>query len=200
MKKKIMISAIALSAVAVLTVGGTLAYFTDSDEAENVFTIGRVGGELTESEWIPGESGQNILPGDWVAKNPTVTIDQDSADVYVRFLVEFAYTDDNSSQFLESLDESKPYQIEEMEFYKLNDSGQYERVILEETGNPHEYYFIVPDSLSAGETYTLFDHVQIPHSWGNEVAGVQFAVKVKAEFVQADNFENLPESWKQLKF
>ena len=200
MKKKLMISAIAISAVAVLTVGGTLAYFTDTDETENVFTIGKVGGTLTESEWITGESGMNILPGDWVSKNPTVTIDDDSADVYVRFLVEFSYTENNTKEFLDNLDEDQPYQIEELEFYKLNDSGEYERVILQPTGNSHQYYYIVEESLSAGESYTLFDHVRIPYAWGNEVAGVQFAVKVKAEFVQKGNFNNMPDSWENLSF
>lgn len=41
-KKKLLTLAMALSMVAILVVGGTIAYFTDTDEAENVFTFGNV--------------------------------------------------------------------------------------------------------------------------------------------------------------
>ena len=39
-KKSILMAAIAVMLVAVLVVGGTLAYFTDTDKADNVFTMG----------------------------------------------------------------------------------------------------------------------------------------------------------------
>lgn len=41
-KRKILSLAMALSIVAIMAVGATLAYFTDTDEATNVFTVGNV--------------------------------------------------------------------------------------------------------------------------------------------------------------
>ena len=48
-KKSILVAAIAVMLVAALVVGGTLAYFTDTDSAKNTFTVGNVKIELLES-------------------------------------------------------------------------------------------------------------------------------------------------------
>lgn len=51
MKKKIVTVCLTVCLAAVAVVGGTLAYFTDTDEAENVFTVGNVSIDLTEPNW-----------------------------------------------------------------------------------------------------------------------------------------------------
>jgi len=61
-KKKLVTIAMALSMVAILAIGGTLAYFTSYDEASNVFTTGNVTIELTESVVAPNENG-DLVPG-----------------------------------------------------------------------------------------------------------------------------------------
>lgn len=48
-KKTILVVAIAVMLVAALVVGGTLAYFTDKDNATNTFTVGNVDIDLLES-------------------------------------------------------------------------------------------------------------------------------------------------------
>ena len=48
-KKSILMAAIAVMLVAVLVVGGTLAYFTDTKSATNTFTVGDVKIKLDES-------------------------------------------------------------------------------------------------------------------------------------------------------
>ena len=50
-KKSILVAAIAVMLVAALVVGGTLAYFTDKDNATNTFTVGNVDIELLESQY-----------------------------------------------------------------------------------------------------------------------------------------------------
>lgn len=47
-KRKIMLLAACLCMIAILAVGGTLAYFTSEDEADNVFTMGYVEIDLVE--------------------------------------------------------------------------------------------------------------------------------------------------------
>lgn len=48
-KRKIVLLASALCMVAILAIGGTLAYFTDTDSATNTFTIGNVKIDLKET-------------------------------------------------------------------------------------------------------------------------------------------------------
>lgn len=73
MKKKIMALCLAACLAAVAVVGGTLAYFTDSEEAENVFTVGNVSIKLTEPSWnADGEESDNVYPGEPLPKDPTV--------------------------------------------------------------------------------------------------------------------------------
>lgn len=57
-KRKILMLATTLCMVAILAVGGTLAYFTDTDGAVNTFTVGNIDIELIEkfpeNELMPG--------------------------------------------------------------------------------------------------------------------------------------------------
>lgn len=59
-KRKILALAMALSMVAILAVGATLAYFNDSESATNIFTVGNVDICLHEQERVP-EATDNSL-------------------------------------------------------------------------------------------------------------------------------------------
>ena len=48
MKKKILAVVLCVAMLAIAIVGGTLAYFTDTDARENVFAVGNIEIELTE--------------------------------------------------------------------------------------------------------------------------------------------------------
>lgn len=78
-KRKIMLLAACLSMIAILAVGGTLAYFMDTDVETNVFTIGNVEIDLKE------EFTQNskLMPGLDVQKKVTVA-NTGSEDAFVR--------------------------------------------------------------------------------------------------------------------
>lgn len=58
-KKTILVAAIAVMLVAALVVGGTLAYFTDTDNKTNTFTVGNVDIELLESQYHRVNAGIN---------------------------------------------------------------------------------------------------------------------------------------------
>ena len=74
-KRKILLLAAVLAMVAVLGIGGTLAYFTDEGSKTNTFTVGNVDIELTEPKWDEDGSGDapDVYPGEPLAKDPTVT-------------------------------------------------------------------------------------------------------------------------------
>ena len=69
MKKKITAIALVVCLVAVAIVGGSLAYFTDTDDATNTFTVGGVKIQLIEqqrnadsSALVPFEQNKNLMP------------------------------------------------------------------------------------------------------------------------------------------
>ena len=88
-KRRILAAAMALCIVAIIAVGATLAYFTDTDSRTNTFTVGNVkitlneknadGTEFTQDQKLyPGTKTQNNI-----AKIVTVTNNVGSEDAYL---------------------------------------------------------------------------------------------------------------------
>ena len=73
--------------IAILTIvglGSLFAYLIDTDQKTNVFTVGSIKIELTETNWNP-TNGQNILPGQPINKNPKINnIGNNPAYVYIK--------------------------------------------------------------------------------------------------------------------
>lgn len=97
-KKKMIITAVVL--LAVLLVGGLLAYFTDTDTRTNVFTLGNVNIELQEEGWTgtndryTNPEANNITPNKTIAKAPVVKNIGDGTngnDAYVFLKVELPH-------------------------------------------------------------------------------------------------------------
>lgn len=89
-KKKTIAVAVVLALV--LIIGGMLAYFTDTDTATNVFTIGdEVEISLSETNWSTTDTNNNdvpdaaegVHPGTKVVKDPTINNDSDTTTAYV---------------------------------------------------------------------------------------------------------------------
>lgn len=72
-KKKVMLAAIVLALV--LSIGGVLAYFSDSDEKTNTFTVGKISIQLTEPTWdSTGKTkAESVLPNQLIDKDPKIT-------------------------------------------------------------------------------------------------------------------------------
>lgn len=171
-KKKLVMLVTSLIVIGTMLIGGTLAYFTDQDTAENVITLGKVDGELEEPKWDeanPDGEIKNIVPGDKIVKDPILTVAQDSQKAYVRFKV--AYEGLTAEQFAE------------LKFLKTNGTEE------EEATFDADGYFYVQKIMEPGEIYQLFDYVVIPKTWKNDMALKTFKINITAELVQADNFE-----------
>ena len=92
-KKTILVAAIAVMLVAALVVGGTLAYFTDKDDATNTFTVGNVKIALNEQQkdkngLVPFDASKQLVPGksndgNAVSKIVTVTNTSEHNDAWV---------------------------------------------------------------------------------------------------------------------
>ncbi len=75
--------AVAVVLLLVLIIGGMLAYFTDTDTKQNVFTIGQaVNIAVNEASWVPA-NGQGIHPGTVVAKDPKIVNESTTTPAYV---------------------------------------------------------------------------------------------------------------------
>ena len=83
MRKKILALSMVACLAATAVVGGTLAYFTDTTEAQvNKFEVGNVKIELTEDAWN-ASADHTLMPGTSYEKNPTITVKDNSQDAYV---------------------------------------------------------------------------------------------------------------------
>lgn len=109
MKKKILALCLVVVLAVTAVTGATLAYFTDTKEVENTFTVGKVEIKLDEAQVkFDDESGDyvvdktknrteegnaytNIVPAQELPKDPTVTIVDGSEDCYVRMKVTVNY-------------------------------------------------------------------------------------------------------------
>ena len=88
MKKKILTLCLVVALAATAVIGGTLAYFTDTDAETNVFTTGKVDIDLVETFDTEDGSKDNkveVFPGKQNAtqKEVKITLDEDSEDAYV---------------------------------------------------------------------------------------------------------------------
>ncbi len=178
-KRKLAALVVSAALIGVIAIGGTLAYFTDSDSAENVITLGKVDGDLDEPLWDEnnpdGEIG-NVNPGDKIVKDPTLTLKDDSEDAYARFKVTFS-------------GDITADQTKELKFLKVTGQNEDGSEKTEEVTFDADGYFYVQDILTAGDSYKLFDYVVIPaQTWGNEMAEKTFNINVVVELIQADNF------------
>lgn len=94
--KKLRNSILALSLVAVVGIGGTLAYLSSETNTEtNTFTMGPgITGETEEPNWDP-ENGVDFVPGKVIAKDPQIhnTSAADSDPAYVAAKIKYQVQD-----------------------------------------------------------------------------------------------------------
>lgn len=83
MKKKIIALCLIVALAATAVIGGTLAYFTDTESVRNEFTVGNVDITLSEPNWDFAGSSANLMPGIVFEKDPTITVEEGSMDSYV---------------------------------------------------------------------------------------------------------------------
>lgn len=174
MKKKIISIALVVAMIAIIA-AGSFAYFTDTKQADNTFTVGNVKIELTEPSWnTNGNESDDVYPGEALPKDPTVKNVGDNP-CFVRVKV----------AGLDCLGE------ENMITYETN----YVKGAL---GKGWELgadgYFYYTKVLGTDETTTtaLFDQIRIPKTVTNGFDADAYDVVVTAQAVQAQGAKS---SW-----
>lgn len=197
-KKKIVTVCLVVALLAVCAIGGSLAYFTDTDNATNTFTVGNVDIQLTEPSWNPAVS-HIADPGVAVAKDPVVT-NVGANDAWIRVNV----TISDATAFSTAMNK-----------HGLNDLGEIfgnhdeSKWTLASKGNivndtlTYSYYYYRPllakDGDNVDATEALFDSVTIPAEFTSadmEAIGSDFTITVKADAIQANGFTNVADAFK----
>ena len=205
-KKSILMAAIAVMLVAVLVVGGTLAYFTDTKSADNTFTVGDVKIKLDESnvndpdgDRVTSNEYTGVFPGIQYKKDPVVT-NTGKNGAYVRAVV----TIENGMNWMGLYNENVWTAPQAEAFMKLicNKMGDgwsledYDYVTNAERGSTDFVAVLKYDGvLAAGKATTaMFKNVMLPAKMTasditTRVAqnGV-FHIDVVAQAIQADGF------------
>ena len=109
MKKRKVISLVAaVTVVAAMGIGATLAYFTDQAEQTNVVTMGHVDIDLEEprfSEENEDNTITHVVPNQEITKDPTIVVAADSESAYLRVRLIFeGLTEDQIAELLPGID------------------------------------------------------------------------------------------------
>lgn len=204
MKKKVALTVAAAALVGTLAVGGTLAYFTDTETATNTITTGFVDVKITETdpkatdekdgytsrvnEDKEGITYSDVEPGVKIAKDPVITYEGTSKG-YVRYKVEVTVTPADGKTFAEGVETQLKNAVK---FFK---NGAQVDV---EVGTYYYAALSTEDNTIMGTPYKkgdevvkLFDTVKLDSSLGNDdlkdLGNIE--IKVVADAIQADNLD-----------
>lgn len=172
MNKKVLSTVLAGALAVTAVVGGSLAYFTDSAEKKNTFTVGNVNITLTEPNWggNGSEDAPEAYPGEPLAKDPTVKNDG-ANPCFVRIKVD-------------GLDSLSPAgMITYRTDYATGGLG-------DGWVKGSDGYFYYDTVLEVGTTTdALFDQIVMPTDLTNGDGTTEYNVVVTAEAVQAQGAE-----------
>ena len=213
MKKKIVAFAMVFALAAVAVVGGSLAYFTDTDAKENTFTVGNVKIALIEqqngdNELVDFENDKQLMPGAENAVDKIVSVENTGGnDAYIRVkitvpsdlaeVIHLVFEDNYTSTWNEVTSETdnsgKVYTAVYKTKIASGDSTSHllSKVYLDERvdmrldeNNNQEYFYTV--TTEEGDAVITED---VPVSLEN------IQVDVVAEAIQADGFDNAEDAF-----
>ena len=185
-RRNVLTLVLALVLVAALAVGGTLAYFTDSDDASNTFTMGKVDINLQESNgpdaegnetWVEdGLSYTEVLPGDTQVKKARVTVAGDSADCYV--MVNVAITTESTQLTEQNIADLYTAIRNEIDTTKWTVTVNADKTL----------QCVYKEVAHANDVLSLFNQITIPgESFKNNTANQSFNIVLNAYAIQSEN-------------
>lgn len=204
MKKKITAIFLCVALVAIAVVGASLAYFTDTKSATNTFTMGNVKITLDETDVKNPEGARvtsnayDVYPGAVVTKDPIVHNTGKNA-AYIRATVNVSDWMNLVAAYYPDFKETFPNDGYKAALNLLvGELGEGWSVVGVEAGDvftigQFDAKFILKYDgiLAAGaDTTAMFQTVTIPAGLDNANAGSFDEVKVVAQAIQADGFDN----------
>lgn len=194
MKKKIVSLALVASLLALVIVGGTLAYFTDDEDVTNTFTVGNVDIVLDEGAWV---DVSKVAPGVNYDKEPVV-YNVGVNDAWIRVDVTLS----DYAAFNAAAGAQDPAITDLWSMFKGLDAEKWTRInpdVIDADTITFKFYY--KTALAAGtNTGALFTDFVIPGAFdNNEMAaiGEDFTVKVVAHAIQKDTFNTVEDAFAQ---
>lgn len=202
-RNKILLLALCMAALIAVSVLGTMAYLTSTDEVTNTFTVGQVkitldeakvndaGVAVTPAERVKANS-YKLMPGHSYTKDPTVHVTDGSENCYIFVKVE------NGISAFEAANEEG--------------TGGYKTIATQITTNgwtkladvDNVYYRSYTNGENVQKSFTVFSNFKIADnannaeatktSW-NAVTAENTKITVTAYAIQADGFENAVAAW-----
>lgn len=208
--KKILLCSLCLIAVAAASIFGTLAYLTDRESVVNTFTIGRVDISVDEAKVntdgtpVSGadrvqSNEYHLLPGGVYTKDPTVTLEADSEDAYVRMIL----TVHNASAVQAILDKYNLGDFSVLIGGWDKDIWLYDGFTEDTAANTISFEFrykeIVSKSTTDTELPALFETLIVPGEiTGEEMQALYdggFKMEVFGHAIQATGFDTADYAW-----
>lgn len=199
MKKKIVSLCLCVALLAVAVIGGTLAYFTDTQDVTNTFsfsknvTITLDETDITKDDGSRTETGndyEDIYPGQTVVKDPIVHVDADSANCFVR-----AFVTINNKAALDDIFAPGGIALDQI----LTGKGSnWEYIGYEVSGDARVYELRYTQELTAGaDTEAIFQNVVFPATLTEEqIATIKdLSIVVNAQAVQSAGFDSHTAAW-----
>lgn len=194
MKKKIVTCSLVVALLVIGVIGASLAYFTDQDAKENVFTVGNVDIELNEPSW---EIPASVAPGIEYAKDPVVK-NVGTNDAYIR-------VDVKVSDWAAFKAAAAAHQITDLStIFAGHDAAKWTRaaIIEDATADTATYQYYYNTAIAKGaSTDALFTSVTVPAAFtSTEMAAIagndgKFTIDVTAHAIQADGFNSVQDAF-----
>ena len=184
-KKKLAVLLTTVSLLGVVGIGSTLAYFTDKTDVQNTITMGNVNISVTEPIFDEMTGGSktitDVLPGQVIEKDPTISLEGSSADAYIRVKLDVLVNGEVAED-----------SVREAVLAGITDNG----VVFASESDDWTFgvggYYYYNDELSQDDKDVLmFDQVTIPNSWTNEMANADLQITIQAEAIQADYLDGV---------
>lgn len=196
MKKKITAIALVVCLVAVAIVGGSLAYFTDTEEATNTFEVGNVDITLTEPNWDAAlkedAKAATLIPGRVIAKDPTITVEATSQRAYTFMEVKLS---DDFAKLLADYATAKKIDLSTVAGQKALIDAWFSSTVkpkIMKLDLTDKYVILgVLSPKDPGDTVTYFDAVTVPADVDGDMikANGVYKIYITAYAIQAEGFE-----------
>ena len=203
--KKVLLIFLCLAAIIGATIMGTLAWLTDKEIATNTFTVGKVDITVDEAKVNPDgtpvanadrvkENKYHLIPGQTYIKDPTMTVDKDSEEAYVRMLLTINHKSELDEIFAPGIDLTTIFQG----FDGSNWKHQGETLV----GNTVIYEFryketVKPNGSEDVVLDALFDSFTIPNTLdGDDLKKIEnLTITVEGHAIQAAGFADADAAW-----
>ena len=209
-KKKALLMVLCAVMLVLVSVMGTMAYLTSTDEVVNTFTVGNVQIKLDEAKAnadgsliadVPRVKANSykLLPGHTYNKDPMVTVLKGSEESYVKMTVTFTKAAELDAIFAKNGENGRANLTSIFKGYDGNTWLYKGNAEGDDNTRTYEFWYKKAVAAPDGDVAldALFDSITVPGTITNDqlktIEGM--TITVNAYAIQADGFANAEAAW-----